>query len=434
MQKRAKVLNPICLLLLLSVTVLSAKKIDVWLVQSNEEMKIIRDLTSDFTKKTGIEVIYTYVNSADSETVFLMAAASNTPYDVGSVGLLFAPELGLRGGVRDLSSFADFNKVAARFHPKYFNSLQYLNLTFGIPYRSYIYLGYQCTDILNEMGIDTLRTWEELKKVLPRLQAKKKNAALTFGLGEGVYADVNMFMWQHGGEDYNSDLTQSGYDSFEAIAGFKEFVELYTKHGLAKEVVAFQAFLNGDIPILLQSGHFCSTLELSAPQITGPWQMTPALGTIKNGKLNIDTFIGGLALTISKDSKDPTSAWEYIKWITSSQTQAEISKRFLDQIKGTVFIPANLDAISQMSLKEENTKTLKLQAEGSRSSTYGLVAPRLRRRYLQFAAQEAVLMGKDPEGAMRKAASEHNEEIKKKNNEYKRFIEKLLAEAKKKPN
>ena len=141
-----------------------------------------------------------------------------------------------------------------------------------------------------------------------------------------------------------------------------------------------------------------------------------------------------MALTISKDSKDPASAWEYIKWITSNQTQAEISKRFLEQIKGTVFIPANLDAISQMSLKEENTKTLKLQAEGSRSSTYGLVAPRLRRRYLQFAAQEAVLMGKDPEEAMRKAALEHNEEINKKNKEYKRFIEKLLAEAKKKHN
>lgn len=410
----------------------SATTIEVWLQHTNEEMKVIRELTDQFTKNTGIEVIYTYVNPADSETIFLMAAAANTRYDVGSVGSLFAPELGLRGAVQNLGQFSDINIVKSRFAPKLFNSLEYQGLTFGIPYRSYLYVGYQRTDILAKLGIAPITTWDELKKVLPRLQANGMNAALTFGITESVYADVNLFMWQHGGEDYTADLTKSGYDLPGSISGFKEFAELYTVYGIPKQVVAFQAFTSGDIPIILQAGHFGTNLEVSAPQIKGKWQMTPALGTVKDGKLNIDTFIGGMALTISKDSKEPKAAWEYIKWLTSTEIQGEITNRLAQHIKGTLFIPANSDAISLAPVGQENANILKLQAQGSRASLYGLVAPRLRRRYLQFAAEEVVLLGKDPEEAIRKAASDHNEEIRKKTVEYDRFIKKMLEEAAKK--
>ena len=134
---------------------------------------------------------------------------------------MFAPELGLRGAVINLAQFPDYEEFAANFPPMYFNSLQYQGLVFGIPYRSYLYLTYQRTDILQDLGIAPVTTWTELKSILPRLQAQGMNFALTFGISESVYADVNMFMWQYGGDDYNEDLTKSGYDSPESIAGLK---------------------------------------------------------------------------------------------------------------------------------------------------------------------------------------------------------------------
>ena len=143
-------------------------------------------------------------------------------------------------------------------------------------------------------------------------------------------------------------------------------------------------------------------------------------------QLNIDTFIGGLALTISEKSKQPQAAWEYIKWLTSTPVQIELAKAFMEQIQGTMFIPANKEAMSKIPILPDDARTLQKQAQGSRSSIYGLVAPRNRRRYLQMAAQEVILLGTDPETAIRKAASEHNEEIRKKNVEYERFIKKLL--------
>ena len=97
------------------------------------------------------------------------------------------------------------------------------------------------------------------------------------------------------------------------MAGFKEFIEMYTVYRLPKEIVPFQYFTNSDIPVLIQSANFYTSLMMSAPQLKGKWKMTPALGTQIANQLNIDTFIGGLALTISEKSKQPQAAWEYIK-------------------------------------------------------------------------------------------------------------------------
>lgn len=57
------------------------------------------------------------------------------------------------------------------------------------------------------------------------------------------------------------DLTKSGYDSPESIAGFKEFAEIYTQYKIPQQVVAYQSFTQGELPILMQSGHFATNLE-----------------------------------------------------------------------------------------------------------------------------------------------------------------------------
>lgn len=89
-------------------------------------------------------------------------------------------------------------------------------------------------------------------------------------------------------------------------------------------------------------------------------------------------------------------------------------------------MPTNRSAIMQMHM-DKDILTLFCDAleEGSRS-IYGLVAPRNRRRYLQMAVQKCIFNGEDPEKAIVEAAKEHNAEIVKKQQEYDRFIKKLL--------
>jgi len=155
-----------------------------------------------------------------------------------------------------------FNRAA----PNFYRALQYKGLTFGIPYTASSTVAFQRDDILKEVGIKSINTWDELKQVLPKLQAKNSNFTLQWFLSDTVYSDVNMFMWQHGADDYDATLTKSGYDSPECIAGFKEYAELYTKYKIPKEAPVFQSFVNGELAMVLQSPGFYQNL-----QVNGVW-------------------------------------------------------------------------------------------------------------------------------------------------------------------
>ncbi len=410
----------------------AADNITVWLTgHNNEEMAIIKDITqSSFTAKTGIEVQYTNLSWADFENRFLMAAASGDAPDVGGAGALFLPELGLRGALVDLSTMPGFQDLYNRSYSSFFRSLQYKGLTFGIPYNSTITVAFQRDDILKDIGIKSITTWDELRQALPKMQARNTNFALQWFLTDTLYADVNNLMWQRGADDYNADLTKSGYDTPEAIKAFTDYVELYTKYKIPKEVPKFQAFMNGELAILLEYPNFYQNLMTAAPQIAGKWSMTQAPGYNIGGKINRTTTGGGSSLGIFESSKKKNQAWEFIKWITDEKTQLDISTRIMEQIKGTLFLPANSIALKKVNLDKEAVTAFSNALDVSTSSVYGLVAPRHRRRYLQMAAQKAILQGTNPDKAIREAADEHNSEIKKKQVEYDRYIKKLLNQKK----
>jgi ABC-type glycerol-3-phosphate transport system substrate-binding protein len=424
----------IVLIIMMSLSILvCAKEIDVWLTgHSNEEMSILKEITETrFTADTGIDVNYTVLSWGDFENRFLLAAASNEAPDVGGAGALFLPELGLRGALMDLSNLPGFDEVQKRAYPGFYRPLQYQGLTFGIPYTSRATIAFQRDDILSELGISRINTWDELKQVLPKMQARGSNFAMQWYLTTTLYADVNNMMWQRGADDYNEDLTKSGYDDPQAVYAFKDFVELYTKYKIAMDVPQFQAFSTGDLAILLYYPNFYQNVRLAAPQLAGKWSVTQAPGYIINGKLNNTTTGDGPAIGIFNSSKKKSEAWEFIKWITSEDIQLELSTRIMNQIQGSLFLPSNRYALQKVDLPEDALKVIHDSIEKATCSVYGLVAPRHRRRYLQMAAQKAILQGMDPEKAIREAADEHNSEISRKQSEYDRFIKRLLEEQKK---
>ncbi len=423
------------IVLILVSSFVSAKTITVWLTGVNNEiLNVYKELTEEsFTKKTGININFTTLSWGDFETRFILAAASGDAPDIGGMGPLFAPELGVRGAIIDLkATFPDFDQVVAKLYPSVFRSLTYRGSVFGVPYdANFSMAAYQRDDILSSYGIKTIDTWDEMRKVLPKLQANGSNMALAWMLSETLYDDANMFMWQHGGDDYTPDLKNSGYDQPNTIRGFVEFAELYTKYKIAREIPQMQGFRDGSLFYFVQEPGWYNNIQMSQPQLAGKWSLVQVPGTIRNGSLNRTSSVAGSSLSIFKTSKNKNEAWEYIKWITSTQVQIELAKRAREKVKGTMILPANLEAIMSIGLPNKDLSTYKkVLAEGT-ASIYGLVAPRHRRRYLLFATREAVIEGVNPESALLKYAKEHNQEIRQKEKEYARFIEKLLADQRK---
>lgn len=415
-------------ILLLSSLAL-AKPLEVWITgHSNEQLQIMREMIDDqFTPKFGVEVEVTGLSWSDNESKYLLAAASGDVPDVGSTGGLFLPELGLRGALLDLKDLPDFDEVAKRASPGFYRSLTYEGLVFGIPYFSSLSVAYYRDDILQELGLGNIDTWDDLRKILPKLQARGSNFGLAWGLSETVYSDVNAFMWQNGGDDYTPDLQKSGLDMPGSIKGFTEFCELYTVHNIAKEIPQFAGFSNGDLAITVSGQAMYANLKNGAPQLEGKWSLRPVIGTMHEGEINRSATGTGWSMGIFKASKNQELAWEFVKWYTSEQVQLEMAVKITERVKGSMFLPANLGSLNNLPIDEADRKTFLEQLKASKASIFGLVSPNNRRRYLQFAAQEAVLTGVDPTEAITKYAAEHNVEIARKQNEYKRYIEKLLA-------
>ena len=423
------------LVLFLLSFVAGAKTLTVWVTGVNNEiLNVYKELTREtFTSQTGIDVEYTNLSWGDFETRFIMAAASGDAPDVGGMGPLFAPELGIRGAVIDLkATFSDFDEVVAKLYPAVFRSLSYEGCVFGIPYdANFSMAAFQRDDILSELGVSSIDTWDEMRKILPKLQAKGSNMSLAWQLSTDLYDDLNMLMWQNGGDDYTPDLKRSGYDQPDTIRGFIDYVELYTKHKIARAHPQIQGFSDGSLFYFVQQPGWYANLKMSHPQLAGKWSLVQVPGIVKDGSLNRTSSVAGDALTIFKTSKMKTEAWDFIKWITSTPTQIELAKRSMARVAGTMVLPADLDAIMQVGLPQEDLAVYQNALQVGTTSVYGLVAPRHRRRYLQMAAEEAILYNVDPETAIRKYANEHNQELRKKEVEYARFIKVLLEQQKK---
>lgn len=414
--------------LLLCCIVASAKNLTVWITgHSNEELAIMKEIiNSKFSPKFNVDVDVTGLSWADNETRYLLAAASNDVPDVGTTGGLFLPELGLRGALVDLREMPGYQEVVQRASPGFYRSLTYEGVLFGIPYFSSVSFTFYRDDIISKLGLGNIDTWEDLRRALPKMQANGTNFAFHWYLTDTVYSDINAFMWQNGGDDYTPDLQSSGLDMPGSIKGFKEFCEFYTKYRVANEVPHFNGFINGDLAIIGAAQTMYANLVNGAPQISGKWSIRPYIGTVYQNELNRSATGTGWSMGLFKASKNKELGWEFIKWFTSEEIQLEIAEKVMQRIKGSMFLPAHLGSLNKLPLPKNDLQVMLEQLKVSKASIFGLVAPKNRRRYLQFAAQEAILQGVDPETAIRKYAQEHNSEIKRKQVEYKRYIEQLL--------
>ena len=427
-----KRLSLVLFALILTFTV-SADTVIVWSPWTVEWNRVIQKLTDEeFTPKTGIEVKIVAIPAADMETKLLLAAASGDVPDIGITGSLGPADLGVRGAAVDLYERFSNQYLAVRddMYPGLMRSFEFRGTNFGLPADTALYPMAYRTDILSEMGMNVPVTWKELYGILPKLQANGYNFAPTWGFADGVgnvaYADVSMFIWQHGGDWYSEDRTRSGLDCEESIAGFIEYAELYTKHNIPKAVDGFMGFKNGELPLLQISSTQYSYIKTAAPELTGKWKVTVVPGTVReDGTISHAAYIGGSTFVMFKASKKQDEAFAWLKWWLSTETQTKYINEVPKALPGSVVIPANRHAMLNMPLPEEDVEAYMLQASHSIAPAYALAPESITHRFINNACAKAVLQGVDPVEAILEAASLMNVELEKKQKEYARFISKL---------
>ena len=342
----------------------------LWVGTGRDQANVIKSLIDEsFTPDTGINVNVQLVDMSTLLKAELAGEGPDVAIQVGptqmATGIAAANMVaagndtpvnyGIRNAVLDLSAFPDFEEVLTRFSNSATCQFSYGGATYALPDTQTFPMMFYRKDILNEIGMEVPRTWDEVKVAMTVLSKNQ----MEFGMvpGEQIFA---MLLFQQGGAYYKLDGMASDLDSDIAVNVFKQYCEFYTDYRLDKETSAEERFRTGECPIIIADYTVFNNLAVSAPDIEGLWDFTVVPGTRNpDGSINHTTGSTGLADMIMASTEYPEESWGFLKWWTSAETQT-LFGREMESLMGSAgrVATANMEALGNLSWKVEDYRAL----------------------------------------------------------------------------
>jgi len=292
-----------------------ARTITVWIGTGRDQANILKSLTDErFTYKTGISV---NVMLVDMGTLLQATLAGEGPDVAIGVGGDIPMNFGLRNAAADLSQFPELVDLKDDFIKSAWVPYEYGDAVYGLPETlSYPMMFYR-KDILDELGIEPPKTWDEVKVVLSVLS----NNQMDLGMLPTEVTFASM-LYQNGGTYYKADGKASNLDSEIGINTFKQYTEYYTLYTLDRATSVTNRFRTGEAPIIIADYTTYNELVASAPDIKGLWGFTTIPGTVQeDGSIDCTAAAGGCATIMMQACKDKPAAWEFMQWWASAETQ-----------------------------------------------------------------------------------------------------------------
>lgn len=344
------------------------KQLDVWVtVDTRTEYDIIQKLINAAYADSEYDINLSMVQA---DTLLPATVAGNGPDVAIQASYSMPTNFAYRNAAYDLTQFDDFEEVFARFPEGVRSFLEYEGGVYGFPDQlSFPVLIYR-TDILEAAGLKVPETWDDLTSMIPYLEADNmsvylaSNEYLTLGGSSSsttmpVNAIFLSMLYQKGYELYNEDNTATNLDQTDLMMVFKDWTEYYTNQGLEYSVNLTTRFRTGEIPVMVGDYSYINTLSISAPEISGKWSIAKIPGT-RQADGSVDhtaaAMIGTSFIVSSTVEKDGmlNEAWDFLKWWTSAQTQANYSIELKAEDGEAAEYPvANIDAIKDGGLKDE---------------------------------------------------------------------------------
>ena len=224
---------------------------------------------------------------------------------------------------------------------------------------------------------------------------------------------------------YNDKGTQTIVNNEAGVAAFKEYTKYFTDYGIPVIYDFVTRFRSGEMPIGIANFTTYNTLVVSAPEIAGLWDFTLVPGTEKtdeNGNAYIDrsAFVSGSATMMLKteDEKLKQSAWEFMKWWASSDTQVRFGRE-IEALLGSSarYATANMEAIKQLSWSASDIEILEEQLSytvGIREVPGGYYTG----RHISNACRKVINEKTDPRETIIDYSIKIDEELTKKRKEF----------------
>ncbi|WP_144940223.1 extracellular solute-binding protein [Paenibacillus sp. 32O-W] len=391
--------------------------IDVWVGNGREWAELLKDLADEtFTPESGIAVNMNTIPAGQlavgGVNTLLLAASSGKAPDVAvSVDGLLPVEFAIRDAVVNLNQFADYEEVSQWFLPGALVPFRYNGGDYALPETQDFNILVYRKDILAELHLGIPDTWDDLYQILPVLQRNGMNAF--------VPPVIDPFLYQHGGQFYNEEGTESGLASPEAYRAFKEWTDLYTNYRIPIQADFFNRMRSGEMPIGLAGYQHYVLLSTAAPELAGRWGIAPAPGK-KQLDGTVDRSAGGAlkATVIFRQSEHPNEAWQFLKWWMSKETQQRFGLE-LESLLGVEarWNSANAEAFQELPWPKEDLMTFQEQWKWFKEPPV-VLGGYFTNRHLTNAWNRVVMSGMNPRESLEQAVKDINRELEAKQEEY----------------
>ena len=197
--------------------------------------------------------------------------------------------------------------------------------------------------------------------------------------------------------------------------------DLFTVYNLQVNVDNFyQHFRNGDIPIGIADYATYNMLTNAAPELEGSWEIALAPGTMKEDG-TIDRSVCGCAestVIFKSDEEREQRAWEFIKWWSSTETQAKFGQTIQISYGDDYIWPtANMGAMEQLPL-DSNSKKVIVETAKNVVDVPRAPGTYLLEREISNAFNDIVVNGQDERTRIDKAVKSVNHEFTRKLEEF----------------
>ena len=349
--------------------------------RSRQHLEIMQQMiTEEFTPQTGIEVDLSLM---PNQTKLVLANASGDSPDVATgVNYSIPFELGIRGALKDLTQFDDFAEVAGRYTEGLLMPYVIDDSVYAIPETMNFQVLFYRKDILDKLGLEVPDTLEDVEAMLPDLQMRGLNfyypTARTVGMK--TFLDTTPIIFQSGGRLYDTYVEDVTITSEEVVEGFTTLTNLFTIYNLPKDVPNFyQHFRNGDYPIGISDFGTYNLISNAAPEIDGSWGVALIPGVKdENGEVMRYSSAGAESTFLFNSTPErEEQAWEFVKWWSSAQVQAEFGQR-LQITYGDEYYwnTANCEAFAQLPWDSDDKEVI------SEQLTWTMEAPRALASYM----------------------------------------------------
>lgn len=290
--------------------------------------------TEEFTAMTGITVEWGDIPFGNfQEALYLEASNPNTDYDI--VTWVDAWGTNIKDYLYPLNDFvAQYEIDMADYSPAYVGASTMgtagsdEEIIYGLPFRGHPMLLYYRTDVLEELGMEPPKTWQDVTRIGEAMKAARMEMT-PISMYYGINVDQNLFNWYSHLWSAGTDLFDENWEpAFNNEIGVEATIQYlsYLRQGLTLEQSvalnegdAWQEVIDGRAAMYVGWWwRYASMVGSAVPEVAANAGFTGAPGWEGGSAVSYGYLwpVGVLA-----QSKNLEASLEFLRWLTHPVTE-----------------------------------------------------------------------------------------------------------------